>query len=436
MYEGQTGRFAVPTISRLAVFTFAVVISIAMTPSSLAQTFQVIHRFTGGSDGGWPRAGLTMDGAGNLYGTAYEGGNTNGVCSLYGRGGCGTVFRLSRNGDDWTFLRLYAFRGNLDPLRDGLGPESSVVLGPGGLLYGTTEQGGGGYGTVFSLRSPSIPSRTNSWDETVIHRFIGLDGCCPRFGSVVFDDGGTLYLSTVTGGKYEAGTVVKLTRSSAGWIPIVLHTFHGGDGYYAAGGVILDKAGNLYGTTDRGGAHGKGTIFQVTPTDVGWTENVLYSFTGFADGEWPDYGLTFDEFGNLYGTTGWGYNPDGSGTGGTVFMLAPSDGAWTFTVLHTFNGPEGYYPSGGVIYDGNGSFYGTTGGGGAYGAGTVYKLRHTREGWVCTSIHDFTGGPDGAHPSNSLLLDAKGNLYGTTYFGGNGTCSWGMGCGIAFKITQ
>ncbi len=410
-----------------------------LAPPAQAQTFKVLYSFTGGEDGGWPQAGPTMDAAGNIYGTTFSGGDFGGDCTRYGFAGCGTVFMLSKQGVNWTFSSLYAFHGGVAVTGDGSGPSAPVTIGPDGTLYSSTEEGGKlNQGTVFSLRPPAFPSPGvfYSWKEDVLYVFDGIaGGYSPRFGPIALDPSGAMYVTTYLGGAYNIGAVVELTPAGSGWKESVIHSFSGRDGCYADTGVILDASGNLYGTTNSGGAYGNGVVFQLVRSETGWIENVLYEFRGTDDGRNPAGTLTFDESGSLYGTTS---TMGGPGNGGTVFKLTRSNGDWTFTVLHDFvYGSEGQYPSGGVVFDQKGNLYGMTGAGGAYWAGTVYKLTPSDGGWTYTSLHEFTGGSDGAIPSGKPILDESGNLYGMTEVGGIvKPCPWaGGGCGVVFEIT-
>jgi uncharacterized repeat protein (TIGR03803 family) len=242
-------------------------------------------------------------------------------------------------------------------------------------LYGTTVDGGGvtSYGTVFEL----TPSAGGVWTETVLHTFAysGTDGYTPLAG-LVFDASGNLYGTTVNGGAYKYGTVFELTPTAGGgWTETVLHSFNnkGTDGYWPYASLILDASGNLYGTTLNGGTSNVGTVFELTPTaGGGWTETVLHNFRG-KDGYNPNSSLIFDAAGNLYGTTvkggHYGY--------GTVFELTPTAGGiWAETLLHSFNnnGTDGYWPYAGLIFDAVGNLYGTSYLGGAHGFGTVFEI--------------------------------------------------------------
>ena len=398
-------------------------LTVVLTQSAQAQNYTVLHSFTGGVDGANPWAGLTMDGAGNLYGTTFFGGYSNGDCDP---GGCGAVFKLTHKASGWVFSPLYSFLGD----NDGASPQARVTVGPNGILYGTTFSGGGwNGGTVFSLRPPAAACKTAlcSWNESVLHSFANFqDGFSPGYGDVVFDPEGNLYGTTYQGGSGTCGVgpcgvVYKLTPSNGGWTESVLYNFTGtssGNGPYAA--VIFDQAGNLYGTTSEGGnggcnGLGCGTVFQLTPSGSGWTENVLYAFQNGSDGATPIGGLIFDRSGNLYGATS---GPENGKS--TVFELTPSSGNWTFAMLYSLGGSGG--PTGSLIMDTAGNLYGTALSGGAYGSGSVFKLAPSGGGWTYTSLHDFcAGGPpcsDGAQPWGNVILDANGNLYGTASAGG------------------
>lgn len=220
----------------------------------------------------------------------------------------------------------------------------------------------------------------------------------------------------------------------------VLYNFPGGAAGEAPQGLIFDASGNLYGTTQSGGANGFGTIFKVSPVaGGGWTETVLYSFVGGAGGQEPQGCLIFDAAGNLYGTA-WG----GTDNNGVVFKLTSTKNGWKETVLHTFTaGSDGGFPYSGLAIDAAGNLYGTTAGGGKSDCfdgdcGVVYKLSFVAgAGWKETVLHSFTG-TDGAFPYATPLLDASGNLYGTTTYGGwisqKGFCGR-EGCGVVYKLS-
>jgi uncharacterized repeat protein (TIGR03803 family) len=230
----------------------------------------------------------------------------------------------------------------------------------------------------------------------------------------------------------------------------VLYTFKGGnDGAIPAATLVLDAAGNLYGTTIEGGGastcvpQGCGTVFELSPSGDGkWREKVLYAFNGGADGANPESGLILDAAGNLYGTTPYGGNSGSScgyGGCGTVFELTPNaDGSWREILLYAFRGnPDGAGPVGTLVFDKAGNLYGTTYEGGDY-QGTVFKLSPPTGGqdsWTESVIYTFRGGPtDAGSPLAGLVFDSEGKFYGTTYQGGNGHC--GLGCGAVFELQE
>ncbi len=384
-----------------------------------AQTFSIIHAFTGGQDGASPWAGVTFDRAGNLYGTTTE--------AL-----TGTVFQLKPTHGTWG-LNTLLNASTMNPLH-GRYPLGRVVFGPDGTLYGTTLAGGSGHGTVYNLRPPATGCRATFclWTGTVIYSFTGgLDGDGPYEVDPVFDQAGDLYGTTATGGTNDDGVVFKLTPSGGGWTESVIHSFSGDDGMGPESGLIVDSAGNLYGTTSGGGANGAGAIYQLAPSGSGWNERVLYSFEGAADGGAPFGALIFDRAGNLYGTTSTGGY--GSGYGGTVFELSPSGGSWTINVLYELSGLPGCGPEGNVAVDATGHLYGITSCDGANLNGSVFKLTPAMGRWTYTSLHDFTGGSDGGYPLGGITLDAHGNVYGTTERGGEDCLP--VGCGNVWEVT-
>ena len=336
---------------------------------------------------------------------------------------------------------LHKFTGT-----DGKYPEDALLIFDAvGNLYGTTATGGAhGNGNVFEL----TPNSDGSWTESVLYSFAGGHDPSDVRAEVIFGAEGNLYATSVSGGDYGEGTIFKLTSNSDGtWSESVIHSFTGGsDGAWAIGGVIIDAAGNLYGTTGLGGAWGGGVVFKLTPSSDGtWTESVLHSFTS-TEGGYLDHGsLIFDTAGNLYGETShflWGPGQ------GTIFELMPNaDGSWTEKVLHRFHGgKDGALPESTLTFDTAGNLYGTTayGGGGSCsgygdytGCGTVFKLMPNSDGtWTETVLHRFHGDKDGAVPFAGLVFDTAGNLYGTTTQGGGGPCTLDSpGCGTVFKLT-
>ena len=400
---------------------FAVILSVTSGRAVVKWHETVLHSFGSFPDGVEPRSGLISDAAGNLYGTTISGGTFN----------YGTVYELSPSeGGGWTEMVLHSF--NQDGV-DGYYPDAALIFDAAGNLYGTTQYGPGN-GVVFELS----PSKGGGWNEKVLYHFSGYgDGQYPH-ASLVFDAAGNLYGETDNGGIYcdlhqGCGTVFELSRNGDGtWTEKVLHSFgNGTDGEGPLGGLILDASGNLYGTTYGGGTYNPGgTVFELSPNgDGSWTETVLHSFGLFPDGAEPWGGLTFDKAGNLYGTTSTG---GAYPNGGTVFELTPNgDGTWTETVLHSFgNVPDGLEPLyGSLIFDAVGNLYGTTTQGGIDGYGTVFELSPDGSGgWTETVLYNFGAPPDATYPA-SVILDAAGDLYGTSLYGGDNSK------GTVFELT-
>jgi uncharacterized repeat protein (TIGR03803 family) len=326
-----------------------------------------LYNFAAGSDPKLPYAGLIFDKAGNLYGTTEFGGAYN----------QGTVFEVTPNSDGaWTETVLYNFTGNAD----GGQPYAGLVLDAAGNLYGTTNFGGSGNcslgcGTVFKLAPAS-----GGWAETVLYTFTGNSDGREPYARLAFDAAGNLYGPTLLGGNLGTvcssgcGTVFKLTRGSSSWTESVLYTFAGtADGASPYDGLTFDAAGNLYGTAYAGGASGNGAIFKLTPGSSGWTESVLHAFTGKYDGKYSYGAVIMDNAGNLYGTA---FQGGGQGYG-VVFELTPSStGGWKEKVLHSFGNSPSANPVAGLVMDAAGNLYGTTQAGGAQGSGLVFEIMH------------------------------------------------------------
>ena len=394
---------------RASTLTFAAILCLAALASPLAQgqTFKVLYSFGAyPTDGALPAAGLLMDAAGNLYGTTRYGGSHEG-CQPEGQ--CGTVFKLDTNGVETV---LHNFAGP-----DGANPLSNLIMDAKGDLYGTTELGGDtsceyGCGVVFKLSGAK---------ETVLYRFTGSeDGAWP-FAGVIMDVHGALYGTTNQGGATGGGVAFKLTSKKE----TVLHSFcsenNCKDGTNLSSGLIMDTSGNLYGTATYGGdfycqPDPCGVVFKLT----GKKETVLYSFKGSPDGAFPVAALFMDASGNLYGTT---MNGGKNSNGGTVFKVS-QDGKER--VLHTFRGVhDGSTPYTAVIRDAQGNLFGTTlyGSSGRGCCGTVFEITADGKEKVLHSFCTEKDCSDGVYP-NDLIIDAKGNLYGTAYGGGingNGT---------------
>jgi uncharacterized repeat protein (TIGR03803 family) len=343
-----------------------------LTPHSGADwTESVIYNFPAGNGDGWsPHNQVAMDASGNIYGTTTLGGDR-----MYCGGGCGMVFELTPSSDGWHETTLLDFNDS-----DGAVPTAGVILDTSGNFYGTTPTGGpNGGGVAYELTPGS-----GGWNETILNAFyptynghIAPGGSNPYAG-LIADTSGNLYGTTHNGGK-GYGVVFELKLSEGAWQEIVLHQFgsKGKDGRLPGGGsLLIDTSWNLYGTTTQGGANrcgevNCGTVFRLTPNvGGGWRETILYQFKGGATGYWPGVGVVMDKSGNLYGTSGLG----GSGCG-VIYKLAPRPkGKWKYTVLHTFASIDGCLPAGNLVLDKKGNLYGGTVLGGPTDNGVIFKL--------------------------------------------------------------
>jgi uncharacterized repeat protein (TIGR03803 family) len=417
---------------------FAAMFVLSSTCAS-GQTEKVLHSFNNnGSDGYQPEGGVSFDAAGNLFGTTQLGGT--GACIHNGLpSGCGTVYALiPRSNGDWIEKVLHSFILNG---KDGLEPAGNgLILDAAGNLYGMTVLGGtsadcpndlmgtSGCGTVFAMRK----SKTGFSPPVILHSFDGdnkgVDGRMP-FGTPTFDSAGNLYGTASSGGTAGYGMAFKLTRrAGAPWHETAMYNFYD-NGIDPTGSLIFDAEGDLYGLAAGGGQYAAGAVFELTPnTQAGWSEKGLHSFGHGTDGFQPLGSLIFDKAGTLYGVTTGAVNEFG-----TVFELTPgTGGTWTEKVLHVFtkNGTDGLGPNSPLVMDASGNLYGTTGAGGSGacsgGCGTVYELSPQAGGtWSETILYSFlNNGADGIEPTSGLTFDSSGNLYGVTSGGGvngNGT---------------
>jgi len=342
---------------------------------------------------------------------------------------------------------------------DAFMPQGEMVFDSAGNLYGVSPLGGGkGGGAIFELSPVS-----GGWTETVIYAFCSVTNCNdgnePR-GGLVFDSNGNIYGTTQYGGTHALGVVFELSPSASGWTEKVLHNFcsaaNCADGWLPSSRLIFDSAGNLYGTAPYGGPfggqRGGGVAFEMTKASNGWKYSVLYSFcksAQCADGDLPWGGLAFDASGNLYGTTldgGSGAAKCGSIGCGVVYELSPSAGGWKETVLYSFcsasNCTDGLSPYDSPVLDSRGDLYGTTYAGGNaacqfnHGCGLVFELVPGGGKWTERILYTFTGGSDGGNSYAPLIFDTAGNLSGTTNSGGNPSCSYSLGCGVVFKLSR
>jgi uncharacterized repeat protein (TIGR03803 family) len=325
--------------------------------------YSIIYRFSGATDGAGAVPGLAIDAADNLYGVTFTGGKLR----------WGTIFKLSppppagRSNVSAEIPLWKAQVLSLNPNTAGGNPASPMVWGQTGTLYGITSFGG-----------PSLSDKTH--------------------------DGMLFRLDTSGPGLSEPVPVYS--------IPVREFNDRCSD-------LISDSSGALYGTTSGRGASSRGTVFKLSPAKDGWTMVTLYTFRGGDDGAYPEAGLVFDRSGVLYGTTGGG----GKDRIGTVFKLTPTQTGWEEKVIHTFRQPDpadgGVLPMAGLTIDAAGTLYGTTGGGGKLGGGTVFSLTPSGDEWTYRVLHNFSGnGGDGDAPNSRLVFGASGELYGTTRYGG------------------
>ena len=426
-------RKALRLLAAIAAVCILTALTQAQVQPNKAASYKekVLHAFKGTSDG-WLPTSLVRDAKGNLYGTNADGGYLGGGCDPF-FAGCGTVFELSAGGK---FKLLHTFKYS-----DGALPFGNLIQDASGNLYGTTLDGGSngkcesGCGVVFKL------SPTGKF--TMLYNFTA--GSANPTSGVIIDAAGNLY---GVAQNFGDGEVFELTASGDFR---VLYSFNGTDGS-GPHGLILDAEGNLYGTTSSGGdmscsegqGSGCGVVYKL---DVSGKETVLYSFKGKSDGVSPASPLFMDKAGALFGTTEWGgdkkhcnYSNKAPGCG-TVFKI---DSAGKFSVLFTFHGSDGAEPyNGPLIQDSHGNLYGTTSTGGngkctysdgSAGCGVVFKLTATGTESV---LNNFKRQSDGGVPYAGVVEDGKGNLYGTTEYGGDLSCTPGNGegCGVIFELT-
>lgn len=410
---GFAGKFLRTTARNLAATVLIGCISAA------GQTLTTLYNFGSNlHDGADPLAGVVFDNAGNLVGAAAIGGGP----------GRGTLFQLSppgTPGGPWTETTLKRFHKN----PDGAFPECRLIVTPTGELVGTTFAGGANNGGMaFALVPPAVPG--DPWKKQVLHDFGSFPGDAvnPNAGLLAK---GQVYYGVGSGGANFSGAVFQLTppaRRGLPWTETILYSFaerFSGDAAIPSSELIMDKKGNLYGTALLGGANDVGAVYELSPPVVvggPWTEKVLFSFNG-TNGSSPFGRLLLDASSKLYGTTSGG----GAGEAGTVFQLAPPAAPgepWTETVLYSFSGgADGSSPAGGVVMNKQGRLFGTAQHGGNGGprvsGGVVFALDPPAEpggAWTETVLYAF-GGPDGFAPA-SLLTLKNGKLYGTTTQGG------------------
>jgi uncharacterized repeat protein (TIGR03803 family) len=385
LVELFTSVFNRSSLWTASVVLLSCAVAMVTVPPAQAQTFVVLHAFRQ-TDGTYPDAGITLDPSeNNLWGVTAYGGLLS--CDLGGTVGCGVIFRLSQENSQWTFSVPYIFPGN----DHGLLPTfpSQIAFGPSGTPYGAELEGG----------------------------------------------------SLLAGSVYNLFTNISASNSNSPWMHGMLHQFgSGNDGAYPYR-IMVDHSGNIFGTTGYGGTFNLGTVYELSPSGQGWTENTLYDFAGGADGQAP-ISVVSDEAGNLYGTTNEGGNAGCSPFKGcgTIFELTRSGPGtvWTKTTLHTFQqDTEGGYP-GALMRDSSGNLFGLTSENGPDNFGVIWELSPSKGAWALTVLYSFTWQAVEDKGPFPPVMDASGVLYGFNNSGGTHYCGSGEFktlCGNIYKLT-
>jgi uncharacterized repeat protein (TIGR03803 family) len=421
--KGQAAMRKAPLTILLAVFA-------SLASNVFASQFTVMHNFRA-HPAAYPASGLIADAEGNFYGTTAI---QNTSCPPL----CGTVFELAHTSSGYQYHVIHNFRG---PQGDGELPFGRLLFDSAGNLYGTTFSEGDSNctsqhadcGTVFKL------SRTVTchWSEKVLYRFKGgADGAFPA-GNLVIDSAGNLYGTAFGGGSFNGnlcrtfgcGAVFELSPSASGWTETVLYNFTGGSDGWRPAWLTPDASGNLLGVAESGGtvnstcgSSGCGTVYKLSSTANGWALSVLYSFSGGSDGAYPSSQLIFDPQGNLYGAAaGGGLVACDGFSCGTIFELSPNGSGWSFSDVYSFSGPDGELPRG-ILFDSMGNMFGVADGGKpgcpSAGCGVLFKLVPGLGSWAETVLYTFQGTTDGEFP-NPVIFDGAGNLFGTAVGGGS-----------------
>lgn len=360
MYQHGAGALY-GTASGECLSCFGAVFKLAQKQGSWILT--PIFIFKEAASGAFPQGELVAGPDGGLYSTTYLG---NG-----GLDDCGVVFEVKPGTrapasvlTEWSedLLHIFGLHGS-----DGCNPNGGVIFDQAGNVYGAADGYGNDHqGVVYELS----PSGSN-WIYTILYTFTDNNAGDSLVGDLIFDSAGNLYGVSSQGGAYGFGEIYELSASGSGWTENVIHSFqNGADGANPEAGLIADNSGNFYGTTSTGGAHQDGTVFMLTAPNGVWTLNTIYAFKGGGSG--PYGPLVMDGAGNLYGTTYGG----GAYGNGSVFELTPSNGAWIYTDLHDFSssGLDGKNPQGSIVVSANGTIFGTATNGGQYGYGTAWQI--------------------------------------------------------------
>jgi hypothetical protein len=380
-----------------SVTTLGLVGCLAFAGPVEAASFQVIHDFTGGKEGSVPGYTLLKDNNGAFIGTANQGG-----------AGYGTVFRLAQKSGAWKVKPLYDFTGT-----EGQ-PGWGIIHGAGGSLFVNASYAqvmDGPCGSLLELDAKTARAKGVKLTSTLLHTYVKAQDGCPT-GNLLRDADGDLFGVTQDGGANGWGSVFELSQSGSGWTQTILYSFHGAEDAGAPyAELISDDAGNLYGTASASSVN-FGTVFELKRSHSGWKYQVLYTFSGGADGGQPVAALTFDKSGNMFGAT----TSFGANGGGTIFEMMPRHRGWKYKVLYSLTGSDG--PVAALNISPTGTIYGTNFMDGTAGYGSVFSLAPSGKTWRYTDLHDFTGGADGGYPGGGVVFDSAGNLFGTAVLGG------------------
>jgi uncharacterized repeat protein (TIGR03803 family) len=435
--QGQRGKTATRPIAG-SMLGAAILVLVGTIPASAQLT--VLHNFGENEfyeNGYVPEGRLVMNSkTGSLFGVTTDGGDE--ICgggeivdtapiTEEGNSGCGGVFELADNshGVPKVFSRLHVFTSTHG---DGAAPTGELVFDTQGDLFGTTSEGGNlacapdatGCGTVFEEIPPVDGGK---WTQKILHAFTAgpKDGAYPEAALKLDPTTQVLYGTTCGGGAFYSGTVFSLTPNGDTYTYAVIHNFQGGpDGGCPEGALAIDTSGNLYGTTNIGGKLGMGVVFELKHGTKGWTETVLHPFAGEpTDVGYPESGLVFSNH-SLFGASEGGANNDGA-----IFELSLVGGVWTESLAYSFQAnPGAYNPVGDKLaVDQNGDLFGATSDGGANDEGAIYELVNNAGSYTLTILYSFcalANCADGAYPEGGVILDAAGNIYGTTEYGVTG----------------
>jgi uncharacterized repeat protein (TIGR03803 family) len=388
----------------------------------------VLYPFQGGKDGVGPIGGLVFDAAGNLYGVTEMGGDD----SCDSGDGCGTVFELSPDGKGgWTKTTLHTFTGG----SDGQAPLNSLIIDGQGNLYGTTSGPGYGHGCPPSCGNAfELSPATGGWKFALLHNFVGgVNGGEPS-SPLIMDRSGNLYGTTYIFGANGIGTMYQLSSKLGGGRTFkTLHSFdvqH--DRGTPSGSLVMSQNGTIYGSTWATSNPYYGALYSISLSTKGkWIVTDLHAFATEKDCGDPIWGLSADGAGNLYCSSG----PDYGNKWGVLFKFSlNAKGKWVGKSIYAFGRPDGgdpSYPAGTVLVDSAGNIYGTSSfGGSEEGVGTVYELALEHRKYSPTVLYSFQGKDDGEYPSSPLIMDTSGNLYGVASEGG------AFGSGVAFEVTH